>query len=100
MVKRDFDTLSEATSTLMNEGYTENFRADEEYILALSSKKKYQPADLRITERYRFEGQTNPADSMELMAIRANDGTRGTLVMSYGAKHSQNVELIREIKSE
>lgn len=100
MLHRDFDTLSEATTALANEGYTENFRADEDFILALTSKKKYEPSDLIITERYRFEGQTNPADSMELMAIRANDGTRGTLVMSYGAKHSQNVELIRDIKSE
>jgi len=41
---------------------------------------------------------TNPEDQMELFAIVANDGLKGTLVMSYSAQHFQNVELIKQIK--
>ncbi len=98
MSKRDFDTLVEATNDLIGRGFTENFKAEDKFIVALNSKATYKPADLRITETYRFEGKSNPADSVELFAIVGEDGTKGTLVLSYGAKHSQNEDLIRAIR--
>ncbi|WP_258104443.1 hypothetical protein [Marinoscillum sp. MHG1-6] len=42
---------------------------------------------------------TDPSDSSELFMFEANDGTKGTLVMAYGAKHSQNVSLIKQVKT-
>lgn len=97
MKKKDFDTLVDATNYLMDEGYTESFKATDAGVTAMGTKKTYNPADLLITGQYRFEGMSNPADSVELMAIKAIDGIKGTLVLSYGAKHSQNTDVIKKI---
>lgn len=91
----DFDTLSIAVNSLTKNGYTEDFKAEEKYIRALYSKKEYLPEELKITKSFRFEGMESPGDETQLFAIVANDGTKGTLVMSYSAKHNQNVELIK-----
>jgi hypothetical protein len=98
MDKNKFDTLSEAIDSLTSEGFTENFKALEDGILALYSKKVFQPDELRIVMVYRFDSMTNPGDDTAVFAIVATDGLKGTLVMSYGASHSHNVELIRQIR--
>jgi len=94
----NYDTLSIAVDALTKEGFIEDFKAEENCIKALYSKKEFQPEDLTIVKSFRFEGMTNPDDESELFAIVAIDGTKGTLVMSYSAKHSQNVALIKLIK--
>ena len=98
MDTRNYDTLSEAVDALTKEGFTEDFKAEENYIIALYSKKEYQPENLKIVHTFRFEGMTDPEDQMQLFAIVADDGLKGTLVMSYSAQHFQNVELIKQIK--
>jgi len=98
MDRHSFTTLSEAINTLsQEEGYKENFEADETCIKALYSKKEYKPSDLKIINSYRFEGMTNPGDQSTVFSIEANDGTKGTMVMSYSASSSQNDELIKQI---
>lgn len=94
----NYDTLSTAVDTLTKEGFIEDFKAEKNYIKALYSKKEYHPEDLAIVKSFRFDGMTNPDDESELFAIVAIDDTKGTLVMSYNAEHSQNVELIKLIK--
>lgn len=97
MDKHNFDTLSEAVNTLTDEGYVEDFEAGENSIKALYSKKEYQPNELVILDSYRFEGMTNPDDEATVFSLEANDGTKGTLVMSYSAEHGQNEALIQQI---
>ncbi|WP_242156835.1 phosphoribosylpyrophosphate synthetase [Aestuariivivens sediminis] len=97
MLKNDYDTLSQAINALTKHGYKEGFRADDHRIIATISKKKYLPGELKIIHTYRFDGMTNPQDDTIVFAIEANDGTKGTLVMSYSSKHDQNVELIKKI---
>jgi hypothetical protein len=91
------DTLSEEINNLVKEGFSENFRATDDFIEALESKKKFEPEQLKIIQSYRFEGPTDPGDEMICFAIEANDGTKGTLVMSYSSEHSQAIETIRKI---
>lgn len=97
MDKHSFDTLSEAVNTLTQEGYAEDFEAEDNCIKALYSKREYQPNELKIINTYRFEGMTNPSDQTTVFTIEATDGTKGTMVMSYSAEHDQNVELIKQI---
>ncbi|MCR9226998.1 MAG: phosphoribosylpyrophosphate synthetase [Flavobacteriaceae bacterium] len=98
MDKHSFTTLSQAVNTLTKEdGYEEDFEADETCIKALYSKKEYQPENLMIISTYRFEGMTNPSDQSTVFAIEAKDGTKGTLVMPYGASTGQNEALIQKI---
>lgn len=94
----DYDTLSGAIKRLNEQGFTDDFKAEEDYIIALYSKHKYQPDELTIVRAYRYDGATNPQDETEVFAIKANDGIKGTLVMSYSAEHNQNTDLIRKIK--
>ncbi len=93
----NFDTLSQAMNVLSSEGYTEDFKAEENFIKALYSKKEYLPENLKIDNFFRFEGMTDPSDQSELFAISTNDGKKGTLVMSYSASHNQNTELVKLI---
>lgn len=95
---KDLDTLSEVVDALTEDGFTENFKAQETHIQGLYSKKHYKPDQLKILDKYRFEGMTNPSDQSELFAIEASDGTRGTLTMNYSAESSQNVDLIIKIE--
>ncbi|MEQ8238143.1 MAG: hypothetical protein RIA69_02975 [Cyclobacteriaceae bacterium] len=91
------DTLAEATNSLTKDGYLESFSAEENAIKAANSKKEYQPEDLKIVKSFRFDGLTNPADETQVFGILANDGTKGTIVMSYSAAHNHNIELIKQI---
>jgi len=98
METHQFNSLFVTMNTLTREGYTEDFKAGEVKIKALYSKHEYQPKDLLIIESYHFDKITNPENDMQLFAIKANDGIKGSLVMSYGAKHLQNMDLIKQIK--
>ncbi len=92
----NFETLSAAVNSLTKEGYKESFTAKHNCIQSAYSKKEYQPSDLRIVKSFRFDGMTNPADETLVFAIEANDGTKGTLVMSYSAVHNHDVELLKK----
>lgn len=95
-----YDTLMVAVDHLTKKGYTEDFKAGKRSVMGLYSKKEFDPADLIIVKTFRFDGMTNPEDDVELFAIKAKDGTLGTLTLSYSAEHDQNVELIKAIKFE
>ena len=46
--------------------------------------KFYKPEDLTIIKTYRFEGQSDPADSSIVYLIQADDGTMGYSMDAYG----------------
>lgn len=100
MNQNNFDTLSQAVNFLTKNGYKEGFEAGKDKIIGNFSKKEYTPEELMIVDFYRFEGTTAPQDQAIVFAINANDGTKGTLIMSYSAEHNQNVDLIKQIPSE
>lgn len=50
-----------------------------------NQQKFYQPEELTIARTYRFEGQSDPGDSVILYLIEANDGLTGYSLDSYGA---------------
>lgn len=85
-------------AALSQKGYSESFRTRDGYIEAVFSKRHYQPEDLKIVDTYRFEGMSAPGDSTALFAIRAHDGTLGTLTLTYGADSNHDVELIKRIR--
>ena len=95
--EKDFDTLVEAHKYLLDIGYSAEFNAADTAFTEVNSKKTYNPKELTIDGSYRFEGQTNPGDTVEIYAIQASDGVKGTLIVSYGADQSQNGELIRQL---
>ncbi len=97
MRKDHYDTLSQATNALTEEGYKDGFKAEGNMIVGSYTSKRYHPDELSIVRTYRFEGMTNPEDDTIVFAIEAKDGNKGTLIMSYSSQHDQNVELIKKI---
>ncbi|MDN3203401.1 phosphoribosylpyrophosphate synthetase [Algoriphagus sediminis] len=97
MLEHGYETLSQATNALTQHGYSAGFKAVENKMVNTTSKKEYLPEELKIIHTYRFEGMSNPQDDAVVFALEANDGAKGTLIMSHSSKHSQNVDLIKKI---
>ncbi len=78
-------SLSSCLEKMIEEGFTDDFKALPEGLQSLRTDRIYQPGDVRIVNFYRFEGASNPDDMSILYAIEAKDGIKGTLVDAYGA---------------
>lgn len=50
-----------------------------------TNNKIYSPQDLKIIRTFRFEGESDPSDSVILYLIEANDGMVGYSMDAYGA---------------
>lgn len=77
-----YDTVSAAVNGLKQRGYTVDFNLQENCIVCHDDK--FNPEDFEITEVYRFEGNSDPADEAIVYAIESNKGHKGVLVNGYG----------------
>lgn len=67
------------------------------------NNKIYNAEDLTIIKTYRFEGESDPADSCILYVIEANDGRIGYSLDAYGvySNHDEQYdEFIKKVKVE
>jgi hypothetical protein len=78
----NYDTVSLAVNDLKKRGYTIDFNLDSEAIVC--DTERCHPEDFEITEIYRFEGNTDPADEAIVYAIESKSGSKGVLVNGYG----------------
>lgn len=92
-----YDTLSEAINSLNNQGFTESFKAGNNKIKALFSKKVYNPDEVQIVDTFRFEGMTNPQDQTTLYALKTKDDVKGTLTQSYSTDSNNNDAILQKI---
>jgi hypothetical protein len=99
----DLKTLSSCLNSLLAAGFETQFKAVKEGLKSLTTEKVYKPEEIQIKNFYRFEGESDPADSSILYAIQTNSGERGTLTDAYGAysdayvtKFIQDVEAIHK----
>ena len=79
-----YDTVSQATNGLKARGYTIDFNLEEDKIVCSQPPCTLQPNEFEITEVYRFEGNTDPADEAVVYAIESKHGQKGILVNGYG----------------
>lgn len=77
-----YDTVTAAVNGLRQRGFTVDFNLKENCIVCHDDK--FNPEDFEITEVYRFEGNTDPADEAVVYAIESNKGHKGILVNGYG----------------
>jgi len=94
-----YQTLSEASKALSQEGFTSPLdihNANE----ATLNDRRYLAKDLLITEFHRFEGVSNPADSSVIYAVEAKEGQdKGTIIDAYGADSDKSeAEFIRNLE--
>lgn len=79
------ETTTEAIARLEHAGYRESFQARAGMLYALKTQRAYKPEDLVVREVFRFEGESDPADSTVLFALRTRDeAVRGTFIAGYG----------------
>ncbi|MEY3678361.1 MAG: hypothetical protein RI924_502 [Bacteroidota bacterium] len=81
---KNYQSILEAVSDLEGRGYDYNYQYKEGMLHCDRSKSTYCPADLLITEVYRFEGMSDPTDNSVVYAIESKDGSKGVLVDAYG----------------
>lgn len=101
--KEDMKTLTSCLNSLLASGFETQFKAVKDGLKSFTTEKVYKPAEVKIKNFYRFEGESDPADSTILYAIETTSGERGTLTDAYGpysdihvAKFIQDVEDIEK----
>ena len=82
-----YETVSEAINGLKERGYTLDFNLEENELFCLEPSLKLHPEAFHIHEVHRFDNNTDPDDEAILFAIESNDGHKGVLLNSYGAKN-------------
>lgn len=85
-----YSTVVEAIKKLRDKGYTVDFNLEENCLVC--NTNKYEPEDFEITEVYRYEGQTDPADEATVYGIESKHGEKGVLVSGYGANMNSMTE--------
>lgn len=78
------DPLTEKLSELEKEGYQADFKLENDKLQVIGGDPSFSADELTIVEDFRFEGESNPDDLSILYAIEAPDGTKGTVVHTYG----------------
>ena len=84
-------SLSSCVNRMKEEGYQEDFQVTAKGLSTFDKRKTYKPAQVRIVNFYRFEGESDPGDNTILYVMETDDGVKGTLVDGYGAYADVNV---------
>lgn len=84
-------SLTSCLKRMVNEGYTEDFKVTESGLESFSKHYNYKPEEISVINFFRFEGESDPDDNAILYVIETNDGTKGTLVDSYGIYNDPKV---------
>lgn len=79
----NYGTVTEAINSFRDQGFTIDFNLDENCLSCANGK--FEAEEFEIVSVYRYEGNSDPADESVVYAIESNNGTKGILVMGYGA---------------
>ena len=82
--KTHMKSLSECISSLTKVGFSTQFQVNEGGLESLDTHDIYTPEEIKITNFYRFEGESNPSDNEILYAIKTSKGEKGILTDAYG----------------
>lgn len=91
-----YDTVSGAINGLKERGFILDFNLDENCLIC--NEDKFNPEEFEITEFYRFEGDSDPADEAVVYAIESNKGQKGVLVNGYGpSSDAMSAEMAKKL---
>jgi hypothetical protein len=79
-----YDTVAEAVNGLKQRGFDIDFNLEADRIICPQPSLSLKPAEFEITEFYRFEGDSDPADEAVVYAIESTAGKKGLLVTGFG----------------
>ena len=93
-----YDTVVEAVKGLKQRGFTIDFNLEADRISCQQTPLSLTPADFEITEFYRFEGESDPADEAIVYAIESKEGQKGVLVNGFGISSEEvGAEMIEKL---
>ncbi|NUY79631.1 hypothetical protein HUK80_01890 [Flavobacterium sp. MAH-1] len=90
-----YGTVLEAITILREQGYGHDFTVYDGKLKA--DGRFFCPDELEITDVYRYEGDTDPADEAIVFALSAQCGLKGILVAGYGADTDGSGQLIAQL---
>ncbi|HET8885806.1 MAG TPA: phosphoribosylpyrophosphate synthetase [Salinimicrobium sp.] len=85
--KENYDTVSEALTSLNKKGYTTDFRLNPQMqcLVCNHTSANLSPDEFEIDAIYRFEGNTDPGDEMIVYAISSSiHKLKGIVINGYG----------------
>lgn len=85
------NTITECVNKVVKAGYTDSFKVTRQGLCSSATNKNYSPDQVKVTDFYRFEGESDPADNSILYVIETYDGLKGTLIDAYGPYADVNV---------
>lgn len=80
----EMTTLTAVLERLRQKHRDTEFVFTEEGSFTTAEGNRYTPEDLTIIKTYRFEGESDPADSAILYLMQGKDGTIGYTMDAYG----------------
>ena len=89
--KTDMTTLSQVLERMRQKKMDTEFRW-ENGVFNAGRGKTYAADELKILKTFRFEGDSDPADSSILYIIEANDGLTGYSLDAYGVYSNHDDE--------
>jgi hypothetical protein len=93
-----YDTVAEAVNGLKQRGYTIDFNLEAGRITCSKTPLSLTPAEFGITEVYRFEGNSDPADEAVVYAIESRHGQKGVLVNGFGVSADEiGEEMVKKL---
>ena len=94
------ETMVSVINKLNAKGKGNEFRMGERGLVCETSEKVYKPDDLEIIKTFRFEGESDPADSSILYVVKdKNSDFTGYFIDTYGATSNSSKldEFIKKI---
>lgn len=85
------NTLTGVTNKWTQNGYTDTITISKDGLYSTTKDKNYGPADVRVIDFYRFEGQSDPADNCILYVVETTDGVKGMVIDAYGTYADDDV---------
>jgi hypothetical protein len=95
-----YDTVSQAVNGLKKRGYVIDFNLEPDSITCRQTPITLLPSEFEITEVYRFEGNSDPADEAIVYAIESKHGHKGVLVNGFGiSSDTVGDEMIKKLST-
>ena len=93
-------SLSSCLTKVVSDGYAEDFRVTDEGLEAVQKHLHYSPDEVQVSNYFRFEGESDPADNAILYVIETEDGTKGTLIDAYGVYNDSKLSgFMKDVES-
>lgn len=82
-------SLYSCLNRVKGDGYTGSFEPTDDGLQEIKTGRVYMPDQFKITNFFRFEGNSSPGDNVIMYIIEANDGVKGTYINSKPTALSQ-----------